>query len=139
MSDEQGGKLANPMAKPDIIVPEAKYPPDTEYEYGKEWTTMGMYGRSEGGTRVTVKKETLLAALRKNREGHRAVFLKDTVKLLLRLVCWMFGHRYVLVGGFEQERCDRCKRMTRDLPCILGCGAMRHNYVCEPMRRLPKE
>jgi len=35
-----------------------------------------MYGRSEGGTRVTVKKEALLAALRKNREGHRSVFLK---------------------------------------------------------------
>jgi hypothetical protein len=35
-----------------------------------------MYGRSEGGTRVTVKKETLLAALKKNREGHRSVFLK---------------------------------------------------------------
>src|SRR5271166_3963081 len=37
---------------------------------------MGMYGSSEGGTRVTVKKNTLLVALRKNREGHRAVFLK---------------------------------------------------------------
>lgn len=37
---------------------------------------MGMYGLSEGGTRVTVKKETLLAALKKNREGHRSVFLK---------------------------------------------------------------
>jgi len=37
---------------------------------------MGMYGRSEGGTRVTVKKQTLLAALKKNREGHRAIFLK---------------------------------------------------------------
>jgi hypothetical protein len=35
-----------------------------------------MYGRSEGDTRVTVKKETLLAALRKNREWHRSVFLK---------------------------------------------------------------
>jgi hypothetical protein len=35
-----------------------------------------MYGRGEGGTRVTVKKETLLAALKKNREGHRSVFLK---------------------------------------------------------------
>src|ERR1700722_8367579 len=37
---------------------------------------MGMYTEREGGTRVTVKKEALLAALRKNREGHRAVFLK---------------------------------------------------------------
>ena len=37
---------------------------------------MGMYGRHEGGTRVTVKKATLLTALKKNREGHRAVFLK---------------------------------------------------------------
>ena len=37
---------------------------------------MGMYGRHEGGTRVTVKKDALLSALRKNREGHRAIFLK---------------------------------------------------------------
>ena len=37
---------------------------------------MVMCGRSEGGTRVTVKKETLLAALKKNRDGHRKVFLK---------------------------------------------------------------
>jgi hypothetical protein len=44
-----------------------------------------MYGRSEGGTRVTVKKETLLAALRKNREGHRSVFLK--AQEVFRRVC----------------------------------------------------
>jgi hypothetical protein len=54
------------------------------------------------------------------------------VRLLRRIICWAFGHRYVQVGGCDQERCDRCKRMTRDLPCVFGCGAMRHNYVCTP-------
>jgi len=37
---------------------------------------MGMYGQRDGGTRVTVRKQRLLDALRKNREGHRQTFLK---------------------------------------------------------------
>ncbi len=53
------------------------------------------------------------------------------MKLLRRIICWAFGHRYVPVGGWDQERCDRCKRRTRRLPCAFGCGDTRHSYTCD--------
>ena len=59
------------------------------------------------------------------------------MKLLRRIICWSVGHRYVQVGGQDQERCDRCQRRTRRLPCAWGCGAQRHSYTCDAMRADP--